>query len=191
MNLKAKAFLWQAVTFLVMSLALFVPAGTAAWFAAWAYLILFSVNGAAITLWLLRHDPGLLEERMAVRPQKSWDKMFIAVLCVVFIVWLVLMPLDAVRFQWSRMPAWLQGWALLSCRAPIIYFILTYRENPYLSGVVRIQKDRGQKVVSTGPYRHVRHPMYAGAFLFFLGTALFWVPGAGCFSSLYSPACLP
>ena len=54
-----------------MALALFVPAGTAAWFAAWAYLILFFVYSAAITLWLLRHDPGLLEERMGVPTPKS------------------------------------------------------------------------------------------------------------------------
>ena len=173
MSIKAKAFLWHLITFLVMALLLFIPAGTASWFAAWVYLVLFSLYGAALTLWLLRHDPGLLEERMGVRPQKAWDKMFIAVLFVVFLIWLVLMPLDAVRFHWSRMAVWLQvvGAIVLSCSYYIFY--LTYRENPYLSGVVRIQKDRGQTVVSTGPYRHVRHPMYAGGFLYFLGTALF------------------
>ncbi len=173
MNLKARAFLSQAITFLIMALLLFVPAGTAAWFAAWAYLILFFVYGTAITLWLLKKNPGLLEERMRSRPQKAWDKVFIAVLFIVFLVWLVLMPLDAVRFHWSRMAAWLQvvGAIVLSCSYYIFY--LTFRENPFLSGVVRVQKDRGQTVVSTGPYRHVRHPMYAGAFLYFLGTALF------------------
>jgi protein-S-isoprenylcysteine O-methyltransferase Ste14 len=173
MNIKAKALLWQAITFLVMGLALFVPAGTASWFAAWAYLILFFVYGASLTLWLLRHDPGLLEERMGVRPQKAWDKVFIAVLFVVFLVWLVLMPLDAVRFQWSRMAAWLQVVGAIVLLFSYYIFYLTDRENPYLSGVVRVQKDRGQTVVSTGPYRHVRHPMYAGGFLYFLGTALF------------------
>ena len=173
MNLKARAFLSQAITFLVMALLLFVPAGTTAWFAAWAYLILFFVYGAAITLWLLKKNPGLLEERMRSRPQKTWDKVFIAVLFVVFLVWLVLMPLDAVRFHWSRMAAWLQvvGAIVLSCSYYIFY--LTFRENPFLSGVVRVQKDRGQTVVSTGPYRHVRHPMYAGAFLYFLGNGPF------------------
>lgn len=173
MNIKAKAFLWQAITFLVMALALFVPAGTAAWFAAWLYLILFSIYSMTITLWLLRHDPGLLEERMGSRPQKAWDKMFIAVLFVVFLVWLGLMPLDAVRFHWSRMAAWLQVVGAIVLSSSYYIFYLTFRENPYLSGVVRIQKDRGQTVVSTGPYSHVRHPMYVGAFLYFLGTALF------------------
>jgi len=155
-----------------MALALFLPAGTGAWFAGWVYLALFSVCGAAMTIWLLRHDPGLLEERMGFRPRQAWDKMFLAALCIVFLVWLVLMPLDAVRFHWSRMAAWLQvvGAIVLLCSYYIFY--LTYRENPYLSGVVRIQEDRGQTVVSTGPYHHVRHPMYAGGFLYFLGTAL-------------------
>jgi len=172
MNIRAKAFLWQVITFLVMALALFLPAGTGAWFAGWVYLALFSVCGAAMTIWLLRHDPGLLEERMGFRPRQAWDKMFLAALCIVFLVWLVLMPLDAVRFHWSRMAAWLQvvGAIVLLCSYYIFY--LTYRENPYLSGVVRIQKDRGQTVVSTGPYHRVRHPMYAGGFLYFLGTAL-------------------
>ncbi|MGA2731656.1 MAG: isoprenylcysteine carboxylmethyltransferase family protein [Syntrophobacteraceae bacterium] len=171
MNIRAKAFLWQAITFLIMAPALFVPAGTCAWAAGWVYLLLFAVSSIAITLWLLRHNPGLLEERMRFRPQKAWDKMFFVVLCVVFLAWLVLMPLDAVRFHWSRMPVWLQAVGVIVLLFSFYLFYLTYRENPYLSGVVRIQEDRGQTVVSTGPYRYVRHPMYTGSFLYFLGTA--------------------
>jgi len=172
MNIRAKAFLWQTITFLVLALALFVPAGTCAWTAGWAYLVPFALFGFAMTLWLLRHDPGLLEERMRFKPNQTWDKMFIAALCIVFIVWLILMPLDAVRFHWSSMPVWLQivGAIVLLCSYYIFY--LTYRENPYLSGVVRIQEERGQTVVTTGLYSHVRHPMYTGGLLYFLGTAL-------------------
>ena len=172
MNIRAKAFLWQVITFLIMAPALFVPAGTGAWTAGWVYLLLFALFSIAITLWLLRHNPGLLGERMRFQPQKTWDKMFFVVLCVVFPVWLVLMPLDAVRFHWSRMPVWLQAVGAIVLLCSYYIFYLTYRENPYLSGVVRIQEDRGQTVVSTGPYRYVRHPMYSGSFLYFLGTAL-------------------
>ena len=172
MNIRAKAFLLQTITFLIMALALFVPAGTGAWAAGWAYLLLFALFSIAITLWLFRHSPGLLEERMRLKPQKAWDKMFIAAVCIVFLVWLVLMPLDAVRFHWSRMPVWLQAVGVIVLLFSFRLFYLTYRENPYLSGVVRIQEDRGQTVVSTGPYRYVRHPMYSGSFLYFLGTAL-------------------
>ncbi len=178
MNIRAKAFLWQAITFLIMALALFVPAGTCAWTAGWVYLGLFALFSLAITLWLLRHDPGLLEERMSFKPNQAWDKIFIAALCIVLPVWLVLMPLDAARFHWSRMPVWLQAVGVIVLLLSFYIFYLTYRENPYLSGVVHIQEDRGQTVVTTGPYSHVRHPMYTGGFLYFLGTAL--VLGSWC-----------
>ncbi|MGD0401257.1 MAG: hypothetical protein ABSC04_20390 [Syntrophobacteraceae bacterium] len=66
-------------------------------------LLLFALFNIAITLWLLRHNPGLLRERIGYIPnQKTWDKIFIVALNVVFLVWLILMPLDAVRFHWSR-----------------------------------------------------------------------------------------
>ena len=115
----------------------------------------------------------LLEERIGFkRNQKGWDKAFILALNLFFLAWLILMPIDAVRFHWSRMPPWLQlsgaGVLLLS----FYLFYITFRENPYLSAAVRIQKDRGQIVVTTGPYSHVRHPMYTGGCLYFLGTAL-------------------
>ncbi len=179
MNLRVKVFLWQIITFLLMALALFVPAGTGAWLAGWLYLLLFAVSSGALTLWLLGRNPGLIEERIGFKPnQKTWDKLFIVALDLVFLVWLVFMPLDAVRFHWSWMPAWLQMAGVIVLLFSFYIFYLTFRENPYLSAAVRIQEDRGQTVVSTGPYRYVRHPMYTGGFLYFLGTALFlgsWV----------------
>ncbi len=173
--------MWQIVVFLVMATAFFVPAGTGAWLAGWVYLLLFEAFSMALTLWLLRVDPGLLEERMTFKSDlKTWDKLFFVVLNVFFLGWIVVMPLDAVRFHWSRMPPWLQAAGVVILLISFYIFYLTYRENPYLSAVIRIQKDRGQTVVSTGPYRYVRHPMYAGSFLYFLGTALLlgsWVRG--------------
>jgi protein-S-isoprenylcysteine O-methyltransferase Ste14 len=173
MTIETKSFLWQIITFVVIALALFVSAGTGAWLAAWVYLALFALFSVALTRWLLRYNPGLLEERIGFKTnQKFWDKIFIVVLNALFLGWLVLMPLDAVRFHWSRMPAWLQAAGAIVLLLSFYLFFLTFRENPYLSGAVRIQDDRGQRVVSTGPYRYVRHPMYTGGFLFFLGTAL-------------------
>jgi protein-S-isoprenylcysteine O-methyltransferase Ste14 len=89
-----------------------------------------------------------------------------------FFSWLVLMALDAVRFRWSQMPLPLQGSGVILLLASFALFFLTFRENAYLSPAVRIQRDRGQVVVSTGPYRHVRHPMYAAFILYALGTTL-------------------
>lgn len=97
--------------FLVMGLTLFIPAGTFAWPAAWAFLILFFAFTVVLTAWLLRNDPGLLTERMTgfQNPdQKDWDKVGVKIMHVLFFGWFVIMGLDAVRFSWSHMPPWLQ-----------------------------------------------------------------------------------
>jgi protein-S-isoprenylcysteine O-methyltransferase Ste14 len=91
---------------------------------------------------------------------------------VLFLAWLALMPLDAVRFGWSHLPRWLQWLGGLLSLISFALFFLTYRENTFLSPVVRLQRDRGQTVVSSGPYRYVRHPMYAAALVFLVGTTL-------------------
>ncbi len=161
--------------FVVLALALFVAAGTLVWRAGWAFLVLFFGFTVALSRWLLRHNPGLLTERMTGigKPdQKTWDRVFYVVANVFFLIWLVVMPLDAVRFHFSQMPAWLQvvGAILLLCS--FYFFFLTFRENAYLSPAVRVQSVRGQRVVSTGPYQYMRHPMYATAIMFLVGTTL-------------------
>lgn len=160
--------------FVVFALALFLPAGSITWFAAWIFLVLFFSFVVALSLWLIRHNPGLMKERvdgLRAADRKTWDKVFLMFMNFFFFAWLILMPLDAVRFQWSRMPAWLQVVGAVSMLCSFWLFYLTFRENPYLSPAVRIQSDRGQTVVSTGPYQYVRHPMYSGFALFVLGTA--------------------
>ncbi len=160
--------------FLVFAAALFVAAGTVAWTAGWVYLGLFFGFVVALTAWLLRHNPGLLTERMSnfKRDQKTWDKVFFSVMNVIFLAWLILMPLDAVRFRWSRVPWPVQALGAAILLGSFELFFLVYRENSYLSPMVRIQSERGQTVISTGPYACVRHPMYAGALLWIVGTAL-------------------
>ncbi len=179
MSLQEKVIVMESVEFLVMALALFLPAGTVAWPAGWVFLGLLFVCSLPITWWLLKYDPELIEERMRFRPQLSWDKAFIAVALVFILFWLILMPLDAVRFHWSRMPVELKTLGALVLLISLYISFLTMRENPYSSAVVRVQKERAQTVISTGPYRYVRHPMYTGACLFFLGTALLLGPWYG------------
>jgi protein-S-isoprenylcysteine O-methyltransferase Ste14 len=161
--------------FVVFALALFLAAGTVAWPAGWAFLVLFFAADAALGRWLFRHDPGLLQERMTGfgKPgEPAWDKVFFVFLLLFFLAWLVLMPLDAVRFHWSQMPAWLQVVGAMLLLVSFHLFFLTFRENPYASAVVRVQAERGQTVISTGPYHYVRHPMYVAGLPFMVGTAL-------------------
>jgi len=162
-----------AILFLVIALVLFLPAGTISWRSGWIFLVLFFGFVVAITSWLYGHNPGLLQERMTVfQPdQEAWDKVLFILIEVLFFAWLGLMPLDAVRFHWTRMPVWLQVVGAIILIISFCLFFLTFRENPYLSSAVHIQKERGQTVISTGLYHYVRHPMYSAFIPFVFGTA--------------------
>ncbi len=172
-NLKALAA--QTVwLFFMFALPLFVGAGTVAWVAGWVFMALFFAFVFAITFWLYRHNPALLTERMAGQKagQKTWDKVFFVGMTLLFLGWLVVMALDAVRFGWSHVPVVVQVVGAIVLLCSFYLFFAVFRENSYLSPVIRIQEDRGQTVISTGPYHFVRHPMYAAALLLFIGTPL-------------------
>lgn len=183
----AKVWLTLAVEAVIFSALLFGAAGTIRWPAGWAYLILFFVGALWITLFLARHDPALLAERMKMRVEKDqplWDKVFLLAMMVAWCGWLPLMGLDAVRFRWSAMPVWLQcaGGALMLLSFRM--FGRVFRENTFLAPVVRIQTERGHKVISTGPYAIVRHPLYAAALIYLPANALLlgsWYGLAGSF----------
>lgn len=159
----------------VLGALLFLSAGTLAWPGAWAFLAIMLFASGALGAMLLREDPQLLEERLRppIQPEQgSADKIVVSAIVALFIAWLPLMALDAERYEWSRMPVGLQlvgGVGVLAC------FVLVgrvFRANAFLTPVVKPQADRGQRVISTGPYAHVRHPMYGGALLFFFGAPL-------------------
>jgi protein-S-isoprenylcysteine O-methyltransferase Ste14 len=166
--------MWVVVSFLLMAASLFLPAGTFAWPAGWIFLILLHAWLLVGIGLLLKHNPGLLEERLSFSQsnQKAWDKVFLLLYQLFLFAWLILMPLDAVRYNWSRMPIVLQVVGVMLLITSFILVSLTFKENAFLSPTVRVQHDRGQAVISTGPYRYVRHPMYAGGLLLFLGTPL-------------------
>ncbi|HEV8392149.1 MAG TPA: isoprenylcysteine carboxylmethyltransferase family protein [Dongiaceae bacterium] len=148
----------SVIWFAVMTALLFIPAGTLAWTAGWVYLA------------------ELLAERMSPliqREQKTWDKVLMTALIVLWCAWFVVMGLDAVRFGWSRVPLWLQVLGALAILTSMHIIFLTVQANTFAAPVVKIQKERGHSVVSHGPYAIVRHPMYAGALLLLLvGTPL-------------------
>jgi protein-S-isoprenylcysteine O-methyltransferase Ste14 len=164
-----------AVWLLVMAALLFVPAGTWRWPQAWALLLEMGVLGLAVGLWLARHDPALLRERLAPlmqAGQKRWDKIGLVGIIVFWCAWFVVIALDAKRFHWSHVPVPLQLLGGVGVAFSIYVTFLTFRENSFAAPVVKVQRERGQKVVATGPYRLVRHPMYAGALFTFLGIPL-------------------
>jgi protein-S-isoprenylcysteine O-methyltransferase Ste14 len=183
-TLPAQALVGGVIQLLLFPLVLFLAAGTLAWPAGWIFLLLF-YSFVVVTVRLLsKHHPGLLEERMSVfklNPQR--DTMFL-LLCAVALVWLIVMPLDVVRFHWSHLPFWLQVVGALTLVGSLACMYLAFRENAYVTPTVRIQEERGHAVVSTGPYRYVRHPMYTGFHLFFVGMPLLL---GSAFGLVFSP----
>jgi protein-S-isoprenylcysteine O-methyltransferase Ste14 len=170
-----RALLQTTVFYIILGAALFVVAGDWTWPQAWVFLAESEVFSAAIILWLARIDPPLLESRMAMRfhqDQARWDRIFMASAIPGFIVWLTLIALDARRFAWSDVPFWAQALGAVLIAACMILVCWVFRSNSFAAPQVRIQDERGQRVATGGPYRIVRHPMYAIALLYFLGAPL-------------------
>jgi len=163
--------LWLAFT----AVLLFVAAGTVRWGGGWVYLLLTAGCSGVTTWWLFRHDPGLLAERLkslVQRGQNAFDKALILVFFLLYYAWLAFMAMDAARFAWSRVPGWLQVVGVLLSVAGYRVVFLAFKVNTFAAPVIKIQRDRRQKVIDSGPYAVVRHPMYAGALPVFVGTAL-------------------
>jgi len=152
-------------------------------FSAWFILLCYST-----ILYLYRKDPALLAERFrkpGTANQEGWDRYVVWGLGLGFTLWIVIMPLDAHRFGWSpAFPPWLTIAGSVLLAGSFFLFFRSYTDNTFLSPLVRIQDDREQRVVSTGVYGFVRHPMYLGAILMFFGAPLLlgsdWGILAGC-----------
>ena len=158
-----------------LAVLLFGVAGTLAWPAAWVFVVGVWAVALAMGAVLARHDPALLAERLAPpiqRDQAGWDRVFIAGAVAVYLAWLVLMALDAGRYRWSAVPAAAQVGGGLVLLLGFWLVQRTFRANSFGAPVVKIQAARGHHVATTGPYRWVRHPMYAGATIYFVAAPL-------------------
>jgi protein-S-isoprenylcysteine O-methyltransferase Ste14 len=155
-----------------MGALLFLPAGTLDYWEAWVFVAVFFACTIAITIWLMRNDPRLLERRMRVGPaaEKEPSQKIIVTIALLFFAGLsILSGLDH-RFGWSDVPppAVILGNILIALSYIVFYFVL--RENTYAASTVQVEEN--QKVVSTGLYALVRHPMYTGALISMIGIPL-------------------
>ena len=172
-NALAKRALGSLVKFhLILALMLFLPAGTLRYWQGWVYWVVCFVSIFGITLYFLKHDPQLIERRQRVGPSDEPRKKqkIIQAFASVFVCALVIFAVLDYRWHGASVPA------LASLAANVVgllsYWLtfLVFRENPYTAGIVRVEEN--QKVISTGPYGFVRHPLYVAASLQFLITPI-------------------
>lgn len=169
MKLALNALVKYACGLLLMGLLLFLPAGTLAWGRGWLLMGLLFVPMLALGIALLLKAPELLRKRLNSREAEDAQKKVVGLSALVFLLGFLAAGLDF-RFGLSEMPGWLVA-------AACVIFLLSYgmyaevmRENAYLSRTIELQA--GQKVVDTGLYGVVRHPMYAATVLMFLSMPL-------------------
>lgn len=159
----------------LIGLLLFLPAFTFDYFGAWLFLGLLFIPMLIMGTVLFIKAPALLEKRLNNREKEKAQQGVIALSGLLFPVGFVLSALDF-RFGWSRVPLWLVAVASFLFLIGYAMYAEVMRENAYLSRVVEVQE--GQKVISTGLYGIVRHPMYLATLLMFLPLPLilgsFW-----------------
>jgi len=147
----------------------FIPAGTLAYWEAWLYLAILFIPMIFVMFYLLRNDPELLERRMRFGEKEKTQKRVINLSLLWFLLAFIIPGLDF-RFGWSSVPLIVVLVAALFVLLGYIMVFFVFRENTYASRVIEVAK--GQKVIDTGPYAIVRHPMYIGAIVMYLFSPL-------------------
>ncbi len=165
--------LYLLATPLFLAVFLFLPAGNWLWARGWLYVGMFYSVVTLSSLYLRRVNPDIVAGR--INPHQGtepWDKILVGFLTVMWMATFPVAAMDDERFQWFPVPWWV-------CVIGYVFFlggmaIVTWAEavNKFFEPTVRIQTDRGQTVIDTGPYAFVRHPGYVGGVFVVIGGPL-------------------
>jgi protein-S-isoprenylcysteine O-methyltransferase Ste14 len=171
-NLASRAVLGFTQLITVLGILLLAPAWTLVYWQAWVYLSIFAASAALITAYLWKRDRKLLERRINAGPgaenEKS-QKLIQVLASVVFIATMIVPSFDH-RFSWSAVPLTVVVAGDVLVALGFLLVFLVFKENTFTAATIAVAPD--QKVVSTGPYAVVRHPMYSGALVILLGTPI-------------------
>jgi protein-S-isoprenylcysteine O-methyltransferase Ste14 len=169
-----RSWIQAVATFVLWAAILFICAGRLDWTRGWITMAVFAISMPLVMLSVQRSNPGLMEARAKFRRKdtKPFDKIFLAIYLPLGFVQPAVAGLDVVRFGWSSIPfATVYPGVFLFIMAMILV-TWTLSVNPHAESTVRIQSDRGHTVITSGPYRVVRHPFYVGASLMYPAVAL-------------------
>jgi protein-S-isoprenylcysteine O-methyltransferase Ste14 len=171
-SLRIRALSDLALFVVAIAAMLFVPAWTVAWWQAWLFLAVFTAAVLAITLYFLKVDPALIERRLQVGPaaEKERRQQVIQTLASVALVAVFVVSGFDRQYGWSHLPIGVSLAGDLVVLLGLAVIFLVFRENSHAAATIWVSHD--QPVISTGPYRYVRHPMYAGSLIMFLGIPL-------------------
>jgi protein-S-isoprenylcysteine O-methyltransferase Ste14 len=171
-RLTLRAFAGLLQLLIVLTAVIFVPARTIDYWQGWGFLAVFFASTVAITIYLMKRDPRLLERRVNAGPgaEKSLVQRRIQMLAgIAFLALFIVSGLDH-RFRWSTVPAFVTLFGDLAVVLGLYFVFLVFRENTFAAGTIEVGAD--QKLIATGPYAIVRHPMYSSALLMLLGTPI-------------------
>jgi protein-S-isoprenylcysteine O-methyltransferase Ste14 len=171
-ELNKKASLGLLELIVVMAALTFLPAWTLAYWQAWILLAVFLACTLEIDFYLLKNDPALLERRLKTGPgseQEQSQKIIQALAMVAFVAIFILSSLDH-RFVWSLVPPYVSILGDVLVALGLYFVFLVFKENTFTSAIIEIGDD--QRVITTGPYALVRHPMYIGALVMLVGVPL-------------------
>lgn len=161
------------ISFDLMLATIFWPAGSLHWLQGWLYMGLLFTFTIINVVYIMKVNPDLIAHRLKIgKGTKKWDKVWFVFFTPVFLAIYVTAGFDAVRFEWSTMTLWLYlpGISLFTVGALLLGWSMGV--NPFFEKTVRIQVERGHRVIDAGPYRYIRHPGYVGFTGWILSTPL-------------------
>ncbi len=160
---RLKAYMFPIIMILFMGLVIFLPAGTLRYWQAWIYLAVFAVPTLFITIYFQKRNPEFLARRRRVKDQESVKKTSVF-FNLAFLAYII--PGFDFRYHWSSVPVWLVITANLMVFLGYVFIIIVFKENSYASA--NLQVEENQRIISTGPYGVIRHPMYTGLLMMIL-----------------------
>lgn len=171
-NLDLKTLAGWVAALVVLAAAIFLTAWTLDYWQGWVFLTVFAASTTALIVYWMIKDPNMLEKRLATRTsdEKEGGQRIIQAFRPLGMLVVFIFPVLDHRFGWSSVPPYVSivGDVLIALGMYLV--ILVFRENTYASAVVEVGEE--QKVIATGPYALVRHPMYSAALIWFVGVPL-------------------